>query len=292
MMAFNRKLPYTGGVYRGSVIKYVCFTAGMALSLSSGGLSQVLITVPAMPQGMPQYYSGTNCRASVTARGDFSPSLGRTVKITRIEMWLNTTPIKWQDVPGGTTRPMLLSCMFDSTADVLQSTGFIILTCKATDEFGVVSTVSSSPCVIKNRAAMLRKPLAGSSPFPDLENRLQALNYSTSFCDDDIWNESTVVSDIENANVVWLMCHGGPDEHETGAPGNMSASRPNHAITGVIDCFYSEERRARVGDPQTNYDWPPYNFTNTPPFKPRRSGLVSVGGSRSHRIPHPEQRVR
>lgn len=249
--------------------KRLFFASGLVVCVTGVASAQVYFEVPDTPFGMPKYFTGTNCRADAMARGEYDSTLGRTLKLKKLELLINGEFVKAVSSPIPTKNPLLVAAVFDSTAQAFQVAGGTIqFGARVTDELNRVHTQYSTSAPVKNKALYLREILPGSvDPVASFTSRMTSLGYSTSSLNNSTWTSSDGLDAVGGVSVMFETSHGDRTYHGTGDHATMDAYRPpSGQITGTRSFYYSEERRISIGNVPGSAMWPPYNASGNPPF--------------------------
>lgn len=195
---------------------------------------------------MPNYFSGTNCRAS--GNGQIPGAVYSAYLKLNGELVASYEHI-WSEPFVNTAN---LKVMFDSSHFPDGTTVTVRLEINGYDSGPYIKTGAA---VVRNRAMFYEDPDPAASPDGSLvmHNLFNNSGYSRLLQNGGSWSESAYFSSLDGSNFAVLCGHGTASSHETGTSDSITPSE------------YESVRMSQVGIPvpPTNY-LPPFNYGAPP----------------------------
>ena len=191
---------------------------------------------------MPNYWSGTNCRASGSAQ------IGE--PIFAAELWLNNERVRRWDAPDPDVLPlsMSLKVMFDSS-HFANGTNIEVRFIVWGLFTGPHEVRSSPDPIVVNKLMMFEDPAPPTpDPVPVVQNLMASLNYNLYPQDGATWTKFVYFGVLYGSNAVFAAGHGTQAHHTAPVSLGMTATQ------------YETERTAINGS-----GLPPFNSTPYPP---------------------------
>jgi hypothetical protein len=205
--------------------------------------------IPQDGSPMPNYWFGTNCRASASV--DMFTSEGTPIEpIDKAQLLLNGQQVYyWQAAnPGQVQWSKAVKVMFDSSHFAHGTTVEVTFRVWGASTGTMYETRSNPDPVVKNEFMMYRDPTPPEpDPQPTVLGFMQSKNYIIWMEGGSSWDSSDYFMEMYDANVVHFSGHGLPMWHS--AP----------VGTGIVHTAYLTERELDTGT-----GLPPFNSTDCP----------------------------
>lgn len=205
------------------------------------------IYIPGPGAPMPNYWSGTNCRASGWAQ------VGG--PIYSAELFLNGELVNEWDIgnPIEEEAPwtMILEAMFDSSHFANGTP--VEVTFRVLTYMGWQEGSSELDPIVKNKLMMFEHPDSGIDPdaAPLVASLMSGKNYFLHLVNGGAWSEGDYFASLDGSNAVLYAGHGSPASHQAGTltdsmtPAEYETARISHKGSGI---------------PPFNTGAPPVNF--------------------------------
>lgn len=205
------------------------------------------IYIPGPGASMPNYWSGTNCRASGFAQvGGPIYSAELFLNGELVNEWDIGNPIE-EEAPWS----LLLEAMFDSSHFANGTPVEVRL--RVLTYMGWQEGASDPDPIVKNKLMMFEHPDSGIDPdaAPFVASLMSGKNYYLHLVNGGAWTEGDYFSSLDGSNAVFYAGHGSPQSHQAG---NLTQS--------MTPTEYEAARIAQKGSgiPPYNTGAPPVNF--------------------------------
>lgn len=217
---------------------FVTASLQMVASQVTGGL-WIPAYGPNGPNQMPNYFSGTNCRAS--GSGQISGAIESAYLKLNGEMVASYVH-PWSEP---FVNSVALKAMFDSSHFPDGTTVTFRLEINGYSSGPFVKTGSA---LVKNRAMFYEDPDPHATPDPSvvLDGLFSGTGYSRVLQNGGAWTKSAYFASMDGSNFVAFCGHGTPATHSTGDAG-----------PSITSSDYENARQAQVGNPVPPA--PPFN---------------------------------